>query len=303
MIAYFLWPTEGTLEAIFQYLDHFSPEFLIIESALLVIIVALFIVTWVYNRKKYHALKHQIPAGVVKDYLDSVIQNSVSLKSALFRGGGIEMGEGASIPQVVSLGGGDAEALAQKNSEIARLRKEIEDKNQMIASLKAGATSGGVDPSVAEENGRLKTKIKELEDELKTLRAQAKNQPAAAATGGDDSKLKSQLAEVTKERDELKAKLKEYEIIEDDLANLKRLQQENEQLKKALSGAGGGAPAQAAAVATQAPASAQASSEAESASDDSSGGPAPVEESVAAATEGEAKNPEDLLSEFEKMLG
>lgn len=291
------------MEAIFQYLDHFSPEFLIIESALLVIIVALFVVTWIYNRKKYHALKHQIPAGVVKDYLDSVIQNSQSLKSALFRGGGIELGEGAALPQIVSVGGDNSEALAQKNSEIAKLRKELEDKNQLIASLKASAGGGaGVDPAVLEENSRLKSKVKELEEELKALRAQ-KSQAPAAAPAGDDSKLKSQLAEVTKERDELKAKLKEYEIIEDDLANLKRLQQENEQLKKALSGAGGAAPAAAA----SAPAAAAAALEEEAPAPEaeSSDGPSPVEEAVAAAPAegGEAKNPEDLLSEFEKMLG
>ena len=39
---------------------------------------------------------------------------------------------------------------------------------------------------------------------------------------------------VTKERDEIRDRLKEFEIIADDLANLKRLQQENDQLKRSL---------------------------------------------------------------------
>jgi uncharacterized membrane-anchored protein len=44
---------------------------------------------------------------------------------------------------------------------------------------------------------------------------------------------------VTKERNGLLERLKEFEIIADDLANLKRLQQENEQLKRSLAAQGG----------------------------------------------------------------
>jgi hypothetical protein len=70
-------------------------------------------------------------------------------------------------------------------------------------------------------------KIKELESLL-----------AKSRTGGGDAVLSSELSMVAKERDDLKERLKEFEIIADDLANLKRLQQENEQLKRSLAGKG-----------------------------------------------------------------
>ncbi len=54
--------------------------------------------------------------------------------------------------------------------------------------------------------------------------------------------LKSELTMVSKERDDLRDRLKEFEIIADDLANLKRLQQENEQLKRSLQAQGHSVP-------------------------------------------------------------
>jgi stress-induced morphogen len=68
------------------------------------------------------------------------------------------------------------------------------------------------------------SKIKELETLL------ARNRE----TGGGDEALKQELAMLINERDEITERLKEFEIISDDLANLKRLQQENEQLKRSL---------------------------------------------------------------------
>ena len=284
---------EGSLEAILQYLDNFTPEFLIIETALLVIIAAVFVITWIFNRKKYHNYEHQIPAGVMKSYLDSIIQNSVSLKSSLFRGGGLENIEAtAQVLPLERMRGGDSvqEANPADQETISRLRKELEGKNKEVKQLTTQLGDG------EQANQTLRNKIKELEEKLKNASAGAAP-VAAAAPSGDDSALRKELADVTKERDELKARLKEYEIIEDDLANLKRLQQENEQLKKAL---GGGAPAAAAPAAQSAPAAPKA--EPVAAKEE----PAPAAAAPAAAASSSddgAKSPEDLLSEFEKMLG
>jgi hypothetical protein len=280
---------EGSLEAILQYLDNFTPEFLIIETALLVIIAAVFVITWIFNRKKYHNYEHQIPAGVMKSYLDSIIQNSVSLKSSLFRGGGLENIE-ASSAQVLPLErmrGGDsvAEANPADQETINRLKKELDGKTKEAKQLASQVNDG------EQANQTLRNKIKELEDKLKNASSGAA--PVAAAPSGDDGALRKELADVTKERDELKARLKEYEIIEDDLANLKRLQQENEQLKKALGG-GGGAPAAAA----QTPPPAAPKAEPEAPKQEAAAAAAP-----ATASDDGAKSPEDLLSEFEKMLG
>lgn len=78
---------------------------------------------------------------------------------------------------------------------------------------------------------------------------------AARAGGGGGTGDNPELAEKIKQ---LESRLAEYSVIEDDLANLKRLQQENKQLKSQLSGAGAqpapAAPAPAAAPAVAAPA-------------------------------------------------
>lgn len=148
---------------------------------------------------------------------------------------------------------------------------------------------------------------------------------------------------VTKERDEIRDRLKEFEIISDDLANLKRLQQENEQLKRSLAAAGGSAPAPVQEpkqidpnnILSQADVSdlledlGQSSSDSSSddnqaledflSSPDESAAPAEdnseaemlaaMNEMNDASSEGQddkqktEKTPEDLLSEFEKMLG
>jgi len=121
-----------------------------------------------------------------------------------------------------------------------------------------------------------------------------------------------------------------YEIIEDELANLKRLQQENEQLKKSLAELQGGAPAPAAAAAPEpeeepAPVEEPVAEEVAPAEDTSGedlmaqmaaamNDPAPAEEPAVEAAggdeelgvpanQGQQKSAEELLSEFEKMLG
>lgn len=303
---------------------------------LLFITSVIFMWLWFINRRTYHNLKHHIPASVVKSYLDSIIQNSVTLKSSLFRGGGAEIDAQAlgqfSSPQVSS--GGDSalrDQLNQKMIEISRLQndlnlargiqKDLEDK---LKNAPAGTGGASVDVKPFQD------KIKDLEAQLAALKS------AAPASGGGDAQLKTELSRITKERDELKEKLREYEIIEDDLANLKRLQQENAQLKKALEAMGGKAPESVsdlppvpqAAAAPQSPteqatasmdAFLQASEDAEKLDQndldklmEQATAEQKVEEATAKSTvatpagEGEKpgeKTPEDLLSEFEKMLG
>ena len=317
-------------------LDQFSQEILMILIGLLFITSVIFMWLWFINRRTYHNLKHHIPASVVKSYLDSIIQNSVTLKSSLFRGGGAEIDAQAlgqlSSPQVSS--GGDSalrDQLNQKMIEISRLQNDLNQARGIQKDLEdklknAPAASGGASVDVKP----FQDKIKDLEAQLAALKS------AAPASGGGDAQLKTELSRITKERDELKEKLREYEIIEDDLANLKRLQQENAQLKKALEAMGGKAPEsvsdlppvpQATAAAPQSPeeqatasmdAFLQASEEAEKLDQndldklmeqvtaEQKAGATTKTAAATPAAEGEKaveKTPEDLLSEFEKMLG
>ena len=156
------------------------------------------------------------------------------------------------------------------------------------------------------------------------LQAKLKAAESRPATGGGDPQLAANFAKVSKEKEELLEKLQEYEIIEEDLANLKRLQQENEQLKKSLAAYEGGGSAVAAAPVASPPPPAKAAEvevasppeedfEAQMAAAIGGGAAAPAEAApaeVAAdpiaqipAGDGEQKSAEELLSEFEKMLG
>jgi len=290
------------LESILNYIDKYTTQLFIAQMGVMLIVLAIFMWVYLYNRKKYHNLKHQIPASVVKNYLDSIIQNSTALKSSLFRGGGLDI-DPSSVPSVmplnqlqsapmsISLGEGGDEAL---RAEVARLQSQLAEKNNIIKDLEAK----NIDLS-----GTVKARDERI-IELEKLLAEAQANVGTGEAAGDSSELLAQLDEITKERDQLKSDLSQYDIIEDDLADLKRLKQENEQLKSALE-SGGGADIPTPAAEPEPVVAAEPISEPEVEAPEEVVAQAP-EEAPEAAPEAAAKDdksPEDLLSEFEKMLG
>ena len=335
------------VDTVINYLDKFGPELLVIQFGLLIILLTLFMWLWFANRRKYHNLKHAIPASVVKSYLDSIIQNSTALKSQLFRGGGLDMSAVPSVMPLQNLIGG--EGVAVSGAPSTALLEEINQKKALIASLESQLSSQqNSGREVEKKLSNSQENLSSAERKIKELEALLSKKPAGAVSGGgNDAALQAELSEVTRERDDLRDRLREFEIIADDLANLKRLQQENEQLKKSLSAQGGSLPASAPAPArpaVQEPAKAidpnnilsQAdvsdllqdlgqSSDSKTSEDEKQldeflsasssdteteeASPESVNESVEAASEEEQgkakgdKTPEDLLSEFEKMLG
>lgn len=328
------------MESIRLVLTQFTDETISISLAVLVVVFAVLVAYWFYNRRKFHQLSHQIPASVVKNYLDSIIANSTALKSSLFRGGGLEMGEG--IPSIiptsdlptggVAVGADHSEELASKNAEIANLKSMLNQKDGTIVELEkmleaARASNGGGISD--EEAGILRSEIETLKAQLEEANQKLANAPTG---GGDNSDLTSQLDSVTRERDELKERLMEYEIIEEDLANLKKFQQENEQLKKTIAELKGEAPADDAPAVEEAPepeptpepepemeAEApeeepveevpapepppEVTAEENPAADDAATEAAADENPEVPANDGEQKSAAELLSEFEKMLG
>jgi hypothetical protein len=309
------------METLRVLLTQFTDESITLSLSLMALTGVSIILYWLHHRRKMHQLVHQIPASVVKNYLDSIIQNSNALKSSLFRGGGLDLSNGIpSVLPVADLPQGNAsvsnEELNQRKAEISQLTMRLMEKERMVQDLEKQLQKGGSSSGSNEEIAIYKKEIARLQKELEALRASKGN-----AAGGDDAAIKKELVDVTKERDELKERLMEYEIIEEDLANLKRLQQENEQLKKALAAGGGKAAAPAAAAAAsaaiaeveepaeaEAPAVEAAEEEApamQAAEEEEEAPAAPVAEAEEAAPKagGEQKSAEELLSEFEKMLG
>jgi len=289
-------------------LTNFTDETITIFGLLSLSISLILVTYWLYNRKKFRELRHEIPAHVVKNYLDSIIQNSTALKSSLFRGGGLDIGTG--IPSVVPVSdlpasqsievGSLSEEINSKNAEIASLKQNLNDKVKQIADLEKQLSQSGKEGAneamLRGENSNLQAKVRELEEQLKSA--------------GANDKVQSQLNVITNERNELRERLKEYEIIEEDLANLKRLQQENEQLKAEiaqLKKGGSAVPQAALAPVIEEP---EIDLEAEMAKAIAESAPKPVAEVKVEASvedipsnEGEQKSAEELLSEFEKMLG
>lgn len=290
------------LDAIVNYIEKYSSQVLFIQIGFLLIIGAIFVWVWYYNRKKYNHLKHQIPASVVKSYLDSIIQNSTALKSSLFRGGGLDV-DPNNIPSVMpvsDLPSGasaniDTQELSALRAQVAQLQGQLEEKSSIVRDLENAKTS--LEGEVKQKQARI--------EELEKLLAEA---PKGGA-GESDVKL----AEVAAERDRLKETLAQYEVIEDDLANLKRLKQENEQLRNALNNSGGSVDTATAEPVVESTPEPEPEPEpvAEEPVEEEPVEEEPAEEepvAEASAEEGEAKeveekSPEDLLSEFEKMLG
>ena len=315
-------------------MDKFGPEILVIQFGFLIIVSTIFLWLWFSNRRKYQNLKHAIPANIVKSYLDSIIQNSTSLKSQLFRGGGIDVNSVPSVMPLQNLVGG--EGLAMSGAPSTALMEELNQKKAQLASLESQLAASQA------AHRELENKLKASQESLLAAEVKIKELEALLAKsrtdGGGDAALKSELAMVSKERDELRDRLKEFEIISDDLANLKRLQQENEQLKRSLAASGktldSSAPAAKEAVGhadvsdlfedvEEKSAEAlddtsaledflsepgESESTDEEVSVESPEGPEAEMEASEEESEEKAKNktektPEDLLSEFEKMLG
>lgn len=299
-----MYPWRDNLDSVINLLDKYSTQIVVVQMGLLAIILSIILYVYFYNRRKYHNLKHQIPASVVKNYLDSIIQNSTALKSSLFRGGGLDV-DPSSIPSVmpldqlagssavgVSVGGGAGDEALK--AEIAKLRSQLAEKTSIVADLEA---------KNAELEGTVKAKQERIE-ELEKLLAEAQANVGVADSGaGGDEVLQTKLMEITAERDALREDLAQYDIIEDDLADLKRLKQENEQLKSALDGGELPAAPVAEAIKESVP------EPEDDVVEESVEEPEVVAEVEASADEEASsesdndKSPEDLLSEFEKMLG
>lgn len=187
-------------------------EALILESILLLCLVALYAAFWILRRKRFGTGEELIPAGMVKFYLSEIIQDAENLKKQLFGLGAPGVAPGATTPVLdPSALKVDTEALKNFSQDLGlKLQAKIDEQNKLITGL-------------SNENSELKKKM-----ESGAAAGAATGAAGGTAAGGGDS------AELKKKLDQLEGKLAEYSVIEDDLANLKRLQQENQKLRTKL---------------------------------------------------------------------
>ena len=159
-----------------------------------------------------------VPAALVKTYLDKVDQDEREIRFRLF---GIESPK-SMMPTASGVSAGVTTSTQQVITQTdPAIMKELEALR--IQLVTADARSVEFDKII---NGLKAEKIA-LEEKLKTA-------PAAAATAGTAADTPAEVASVKKELDDLKAKLAEYEVIEDDLANLKKYQVENKTLQEKI---------------------------------------------------------------------
>ncbi len=291
-------------ETIRFILTRFTDEAILIAGSCLLLVVFIFIVFWYYNRRKFHKLKHQIPASIVKSYLDSVIQNSTALKSSLFRGEEMNIAgdRHEKVPSVLSMkditsmtlnhaediqAGSNVEGMQQKNAEIASLKNKLADKNKIVEDLenqlKGRENTLGLKVDQQEFKLLQKEKIS-LEEELSSLKSST-NQEKNISTNDT-----SQIDSLTKERDELKKKLFEYSI----------LKEENAQLKKTIDDSSKQTSAQPEKKVEEIAPKKDITQEEQKKETTTN---TKVESKKTQSSPSEGKTTEELLSEFEKMLG
>ncbi|MEO5971620.1 MAG: hypothetical protein ABIQ95_16975 [Bdellovibrionia bacterium] len=263
------------MESWIYLFSQFTPEALVLESALIFILCGGYAIFWILRKRKFGVVDKALPSGPVKAYLNELIGNADNLRTQLF---GL-------------LSENDKQSSLANNSDLGKILSNLELKLDAQGKAIGNLSANGVPVA---------TKAPE------TVLS------AIDAVGAPDSAEYNSLKDKV---NHLETRLAEYSIIEDDLANLKRIQQENAELRATLMGRNGGAmPAsvpQAAPAATPEPKAAvvpepsaagvpagDAAPKAAPAEAAPKKAPAPAAEPARATDMGE----DDLIKEFEKML-
>ena len=272
--------------------SQFTPEALLFESLSIFILAGGYASFWVLRKRRMGSVTEAVPIGIVKTYLNELIIDAEQMRVQLF---GLLQSAGVPLDP----------------SQLAALRAPRKDFEAMYAQAN-GATPDGGDGSA--KISALETKMAQQAEAMQTLMlektrierelAQAKTatQTAGAASAPGDSKV---MADLQTKIGNLEGKLAEYSVIEDDLANLKKLQQENAQLKAALAQGGAATAPVPASVAAPMVETASAVPDAfEGLVDqvEQSLQQAPVQQPSPIDTVASEKTDADLVAEFEKML-
>lgn len=183
----------------------FTSEALLFESLFIFILCCSYAAFWVLRKRRYGSIDTTIPSGPVKAYLNELIGAAEQLRLQLF---GLLSSSGANSNAYRIIGLGDAAPDPEITKKLTELEARTIDQAKALGVL-------------AEEKSRLEKELTEVKANSLANAASAKNQVEGTK-------------ELQAKVNELESKLTEYSVIEDDLANLKRLQQENEQLKALL---------------------------------------------------------------------
>lgn len=190
-----------------------TPELLLFEALIIFVLCAGYCAFWILRKRRYGSVDSTIPSGPIKTYLNELIYNSEQVRLQLFGLVGNTSHSTTQFQSAPTATETPKVEIASDNPEAAERLAALEEK-----LLQQGKTLQ-----------ELTTIKAALEKEIADLKAAEPD--AGAGQNADDAGSKARLQQRIKGLEE---KLAEYNVIEDDLANLKRLKQENTALKSLL---------------------------------------------------------------------
>ena len=196
------------MNSLVYFYSKFTEEFLLLGAAGIFALLSAYCYHWVIQKRRLGVARSQIPSAVVKSYLNQLINEAEFVRKQLFGMNNdgtatMPIGFGAAAPVAP-----DASKTAISPDLLARLgslESQLKDKESLVVNINV-------------------EKAKLLE-EIEVLRANS----------GGTAFIEQNQKQLTDKIKNLEARLEEYALFEEDLANLKRLQQENASLKKRLS--------------------------------------------------------------------
>ena len=209
--------------ASFIYLySKFTEELLLLSAAGIFTLLSLYCYTWVVKKRRLGAARNQIPAGMVKVYLSQLINEAQFVRTQLFGlAGGVAPSPenfAAHFQAMSAPSPSTSFTPAPSATPSAEIPSDLLDRLKALEAQLADKESMVVNINVE------KTKLLEEVEHLKQNEKVMGN--PSNAMGNNDDLLQKMKA--------LEERLEEYALFEDDLANLKRLQQENAALKKQI---------------------------------------------------------------------
>jgi hypothetical protein len=182
----------------------FTEEFLLLTAASVFALLSVYCYYWVIQKRRLGVVRSQIPSSVVKAYLGQLIQEAESVRKQLF---GMTEDSIPSSSAAVSTSA-NTEISPDLLAKISSLENQLKEKESLVVNINI-------------EKGKLIQEIENLKSGPSPTMATSSNQN-----------------ELLEKINQLEARLEEYSLFEEDLANLKRLQQENADLKKRISESG-----------------------------------------------------------------
>ncbi|MCY4523998.1 MAG: hypothetical protein OXB84_04595 [Halobacteriovoraceae bacterium] len=199
-------------------LTQFTDEAIVVSALLLFFFFTSIVLYWLCSKKTSKNLSHKIPANVLGNYVENATANKESLNSFTSKKGNPSVVSPGNLRPGANLKDISTEEFNQKIAEIASLKHKIVNLEGQVQEfekrLSKQPKEGGL--SIAQSMKERLTNI---------VRGKSSN---------PNKDLEKKLIKANKENDKYKKKLKEYEVISNDIASLEEMKKENEELKKSI---------------------------------------------------------------------